>query len=338
MAMFQTVGIFVLCIDSNMNHHGEPFKLPMPFESSVSVLAREARSLTPRLLVWKLKQPVNFNTTYLTEVYRILRDAVTFEDNHHVQRLAAYDNIAQHFAGSGSTLQAFIQFPAPDKARSQFGDRVDSSLVKQYESMFITMGNFKGWTHDDVLTNGIQEMDQIPPFVEDYERMLGTKRRVPIDYWDAPGSEVQDTNINLMTEAELFHLTSIASIEPGEEPWPFQIIVQNAQKHYRSYKPKNDFTVLGSSLPRLLVEVNSFPAAQPPQDHYWMLLQAASVVRFANQFLEAYKRNKNCILVAAYVDCHGDTERYILFQDKKRDPRMVCRVFRILYCMLICFS
>ncbi|KAI0245063.1 hypothetical protein BJV78DRAFT_1269588, partial [Lactifluus subvellereus] len=48
-----------------------------------------------------------------------------------------------------------------------------------------------------------------------------------------------------------------------------------------------------------------------------MLLQAASVIRFANQFLEAYKRNKSCILVAAYVGSDGNTERYILFQDKE---------------------
>ncbi|KAI0247478.1 kinase-like domain-containing protein [Lactifluus subvellereus] len=205
--------------------------------------------------------------------------------------------------------------------------------------------------------------------------MLGTKRRVPInllssaspipEYWDAPGSEVQDTDINMMTEDELLHLAFIASIEPskwwlrkgrprtfkqadaawllfyaiaspygpdevggisvkvGEDPWPFQIIVQDNRKECRSYGPKNDFTALGSSLPRLLIEVNSFRPDESPQNHYRMLLQAASVIRFANQFLEAYKRNKSCILVAAYVGSDGNTERYILFQDKEGDPRIV---------------
>ncbi|KAI0246273.1 hypothetical protein BJV78DRAFT_1286576 [Lactifluus subvellereus] len=49
------------------------------------------------------------------------------------------------------------------------------------------------------------------------------------------------------------------------------------------------------------------PPSQPPQDHYRMLLQAASVIRSANGFLQAYRTNKNCILVAAYVGCNGDT-------------------------------
>jgi predicted aconitase len=59
-----------------------------------------------------------------------------------------------------------------------------------------------------------------------------------------------------------------------------------------------------------------------------MLLQVASMIKFANQFLEAYK-TKNCILIAAYIGWDGDAERYILFQDEKRNPRMVCRVLRI---------
>ncbi|KAI0256900.1 kinase-like domain-containing protein [Lactifluus subvellereus] len=247
MATPQTIRIFVLSVDSNLNPHGEPFELPMPSESSVSILIQEARSLTPSLLghlglsslkVWKLKQPVNFNPTYLTEVDRILRDfppVDTFEGNDHVQQLAVYENIAQHFAGGSNTLQALIQFPAP---------------------------------HGDGEAGGI-------------------------------------------------------SVKVGEDPWSFQIIVQDNVKHYRSYRLKNDFTALGSSLPRLLIEVNSMPLDEPPQDHYRMLLEAASVILFANQFLEAYKRNKSYILIAAYVGWNGDTERYILFQDEKINPRMV---------------
>jgi hypothetical protein len=58
----------------------------------------------------------------------------------------------------------------------------------------------------------------------------------------------------------------------GDNPWPFPIILQNNQNQCHSYRPRNDFTVLASSLPRLLIEVNSIPPDQQPQVYYRMLL------------------------------------------------------------------
>ena len=80
------------------------------------------------------------------------------------------------------------------------------------------------------------------------------------------------------------------------------------------------------------MEVNSTQPNQPPKDRYRMLLQAASVVRFANGFLGPYKANKDFIAVAAYIGASGDTERFILFQDKDRDPelRRVCHIFHMI--------
>lgn len=54
-----------------------------------------------------------------------------------------------------------------------------------------------------------------------------------------------------------------------------------------------------------------------------MRREAAIVIRFVNESLEAYrtiKRNDNCILVAVFVGIRGDMDRHILFQDEKRDP------------------
>jgi hypothetical protein len=51
--------------------------------------------------------------------------------------------------------------------------------------------------------------------------------------------------------------------------------------------------------------------------------QGASVVRFANSMLDAYKKEKNFIFVAIYISGIGIVERYILFQNEKRDPHKV---------------
>ena len=41
--------------------------------------------------------------------------------------------------------------------------------------------NLQVWTNDDVSGNGIRMTYLNPPFVEEYECMLGMKRRVPIN-------------------------------------------------------------------------------------------------------------------------------------------------------------
>jgi len=106
----------------------------------------------------------------------------------------------------------------------------------------------------------------------------------------------------------------------GEDPWPFQIVVQNGQGICRSYNPKNDLTVLAFSLPRLLLEVNSTQLGQVPYNQYQMLLQATSIIKFANTFLDKYKSNKNFILIAIYISNDGKAERYIMYQDMTVDP------------------
>ncbi len=66
-------------------------------------------------------------------------------------------------------------------------------------------------------------------------------------------------------------------------------------------------------LPRVAVEVNSNPPDKPAVDFSRLILQGASVVRFANT-LDAYKNEKNFVFVAVFVDDTGLTDRYVLFQ------------------------
>ncbi|KAK2463965.1 hypothetical protein APHAL10511_004016 [Amanita phalloides] len=266
---------------------------------------------------------------------------------------------------------------------------LDSNLVSQYRATFITLANPGVWTEADISYNNVKQWNTLNPepgFVKEYERMLGKKRAMPINWrchihsledWMSqeylfreycnftdPEGETGEEDINLMTEVEAVHLMHIALIEPskwwnrkghgptfkqpnaswlffypiaspyesdesperkisvkvGEIPWPFVIIVQDNQNRCYSYRPKNDFAAFSSSVPVFLVEINSFPRSQPSQDCFRMLLQAATVIRFANKFLDEYKTNKNFILVAAYVDDDGIASRYILFQDKESNP------------------
>ncbi|KAN0138744.1 Protein kinase-like domain containing protein [Lactarius tabidus] len=47
-----------------------------------------------------------------------------------------------------------------------------------------------------------------------------------------------------------------------------------------------------------------------------MMLQGASVVRFANSKLDAYKERKNFVFVAIYIDSSRKADRYLLYQDE----------------------
>jgi hypothetical protein len=68
-------------------------------------------------------------------------------------------------------------------------------------------------------------------------------------------------------------------------------------------------------LPRLLVEVNSKPKKDWPEDLVRMLLSGAAIVRFANKFLDRFKTAKNFVLIAIYIWEDGKVSRYSLFQE-----------------------
>ena len=77
------------------------------------------------------------------------------------------------------------------------------------------------------------------------------------------------------------------------------------------------------TLPRLAVEVNSNPRNKDTVDFYRLMLQGASVVRFANKKLDAFKHQKNFVFVAVYISITGQVQRYLLYQNKKVDPKKV---------------
>ena len=71
------------------------------------------------------------------------------------------------------------------------------------------------------------------------------------------------------------------------------------------------------------MEVNSHPQEYSPVEFYRLLIEGASVVRFANTSLDAYKTEKDFVFVAVYIRPSGEVDRYLLYQDYKKDAQKV---------------
>jgi hypothetical protein len=112
----------------------------------------------------------------------------------------------------------------------------------------------------------------------------------------------------------------------GDQSWPFNLITKcetvRAEDRLRQYQPRSDLLVLKSNLPRLLVEVNSKPKTERPEDLVRMLLAGATVVRFANEFVDKFKAAKNFVLFTIYIWGYGEVTRFSLFQEPNN--REVC--------------
>jgi len=85
----------------------------------------------------------------------------------------------------------------------------------------------------------------------------------------------------------------------------------------RKYNPRSDFLISHSSLPRLLVEVNSTSENTWPTDLIRMLTMGAFIVRFANRFLKAFQE-QNFVLCAIFIWDSGSATRYSLFQQQQQ--------------------
>ena len=71
------------------------------------------------------------------------------------------------------------------------------------------------------------------------------------------------------------------------------------------------------------MEVNSQSHDRPAVDCFRLMLQGASVVRFANTKLGRYQKKKNFVFIAIYIDSRGYVDRYLLYQDGKQDSHKV---------------
>src|SRR5712672_804192 len=111
---------------------------------------------------------------------------------------------------------------------------------------------------------------------------------------------------------------------------PFHLIaqrvdIQGRNDRLRKYHSHSDFLISKFNLPRMLVRVDSTPRRQWPTDLIRLLLEGATIVRFANTFLEAFRHARNFILCAVFIWDNGSAIRYTLFQDQ--DDPTVCYVF-----------
>ncbi|KAH8990320.1 hypothetical protein EDB92DRAFT_1999275 [Lactarius akahatsu] len=103
-----------------------------------------------------------------------------------------------------------------------------------------------------------------------------------------------------------------------QESWPFSLVIKVGQV-YHTYKSTSDFLALKFGLPRMAVEVDSNLPDRPAMDHHCLMLQGASVVRFANTILDMYSIEKNFVFVAIYISGGGQADRYALYQKRGSD-------------------
>ena len=88
----------------------------------------------------------------------------------------------------------------------------------------------------------------------------------------------------------------------------------------RKYCPRSDFLIANSNLPRLFVEVNSTSVnAWPSMYPIRMLVTGASIIRFANKSVSAF-REKNFAICAFFIWHYGLATRYTLFHQQGDDP------------------
>ncbi|KAJ8509387.1 hypothetical protein ONZ45_g8431 [Pleurotus djamor] len=131
----------------------------------------------------------------------------------------------------------------------------------------------------------------------------------------------------MLGNSMFFHGLTI-SVAPGSQvkpklnqPWPFRLIIamhpSPTYPQLRSFQPRSDFALLRDNLPRLIVEINSTGGkVNPtfPPDYIRMLLCGASLVRFANQHLDAYRARKTFVLVAIFMHNEGTVDWHTMFQ------------------------
>ena len=118
-----------------------------------------------------------------------------------------------------------------------------------------------------------------------------------------------------------------------EESWPITVVVKCGDKGVKpgdglhKLRPRSDFLISNSGLPRLLVEVGS-ASGNSDIDLIRMLTTGAFIVRFANRFLSAFCQERTFVLCAFYIWDNGTATRYTLFQQQTKNDEVVCCAFR----------
>jgi hypothetical protein len=103
--------------------------------------------------------------------------------------------------------------------------------------------------------------------------------------------------------------------------WPLHHVASIVEvgSYYHDYDSKWDFLISSYDLPRLVVEFQSMSSDERAwaRDNTRLLIQGASVVRFANSFLRAHKKEKDFIFVAISIGLdNNEAVRHLLFQEK----------------------
>ncbi|KIY53172.1 hypothetical protein FISHEDRAFT_69034 [Fistulina hepatica ATCC 64428] len=287
--------IFVWCllIDHGKKPMGQIFKVKMLFDDHVSDLQLEIKKRTPsdthevdadELVVWRCKDQTAFVNAETSELLQEQVNKVF--NNENVERLSTMQAIADV---KDQTLLVMPGAFPPSSPQSSLRD-LTCVLVQLQVRVHRTM----------------QIVSE--PWERDWQKSL----------WPL-NEDLANAIFFFMLRLRLPEGRETTT-QRGDASWPFELVMKcsNAPSYnqLRRHKPRSDFLVLKSTLPRLLVEVNSAASTQWPQDLIRMLLEGSAIVRFANGFVDAFKLKKNFILVAFYIRGQGEVNRFLLFQNE----------------------
>ncbi|RXW11983.1 hypothetical protein EST38_g13873 [Candolleomyces aberdarensis] len=347
-----TDSVFCLLVGPTRAIDADPFIVEPRHGAKIAQLKDLVKAARPnslhlidpaQLVVWRVKD----SSTFIAgdDPQQLVPDL--FEGNK-LEKISYHTEISDLGLKKGEVL--IIEYPDPEPQRGIVFDPHLSPLPEKYRNMVLSAHQQGEFTAADLVLSQIIEGKRPPSSVLELEKLLNRPRRIDHAKLINELTEVNNWGFTC-SPAEFLHLQNVLAIDfstsssmamhgysenfanaaiffpfafgLSQRPhfsfhlsqyrWPFSFFIQVDGKLY-CYRPKSDFVFAQGRLFRFIAEVQSQPSKE---DKIRMLLQAACIVKFANTFLDKYKKTRGFLLVTAYINESGVAERSIVYQDKQ---------------------
>lgn len=235
--------------------------------------------------------------------------------------------ILEFSIGHENFKEIFQQVPFENQQLSE----ASAIELTHYANIKMTVKS-EWWQNDSPNPNEVPQFQGISKVVDIFFRLFEhsietAKRKLTIKLWVLVYLCFLQSNSSSGSDED-------GSDEDGSDEEALAFIIQTgfqASPEYFMYRPRSDVLIFkaGFVLPQLLVEIYTKSSSDILHDRIGMLLQAASIIRLANTFLDQYKEEKSFFIVAIYIHCNGKAERFILFQKKEDKDNHVRSQFLI---------
>ncbi|KAJ8489946.1 hypothetical protein ONZ45_g13389 [Pleurotus djamor] len=154
------------------------------------------------------------------------------------------------------------------------------------------------------------------------------------DMWTQPPIIPLESLASLFFSPIVFHVRKLQQgenpIDVGQNvtsPLTFVAYKEDASidDRLRQFTPRSDFTIIRSSIPRLLAETDSAQLGDEHIGKYRMNLTGKAIVQLMNQLSSSYKEKKNFVLVTIYIEQTGSAIVSFMFQKQiDQDDTVYC--------------